>query len=320
VPGILAEGVTLLGGAPKIGKSWLALGLAIAVASGGKALGSIKVDQGDVLYLALEDTGRRLQARLARLLSESGDWPTGLTLAVECPALPEGGTEQITAWLSKRRDARLVIVDVFERIRGRGLSQQSAYSADYAAVKAAKAIADYFGVAMVLIHHVRKAASDDFTELISGTNGLAAAADTIAVLKRARGELDATLHVVGRDVEENEFAMKFAADLSAWQILGQADTFGLDETRRKILLCVRANEGATTKAIAEGTGLPYERVKKALQRMSSDQQLDTDGHGRYLIPVPVVPDSKNGRPGDEPSGTLPMSPGVPDVPRSASGE
>jgi hypothetical protein len=296
VPGIIAEGVTLLGGAPKIGKSWLALGLSLAIASGGKALGSIAVEPGPVLYLALEDTGRRLQARLEKVLRQGQPWPEGLTLAVECPALPEGGAEQIGGWLARHPDARLVVVDVFERIRGRGLSQQSAYSADYAAVKTAKTIADYFGVAMVLVHHVRKAAADDFTDLISGTNGLAAAADTIAVLKRARGDVDGTLHVVGRDVEENEYAMRFAADLSAWQILGLSETFGLDETRRKILLYLRSNNGATPKTIAEGTNLKHELVKKTVQRMSDAGQLDTAGHGRYLIPVPAVPDDQNSRP------------------------
>jgi hypothetical protein len=252
-----------------------------------------------VLYLALEDTGRRLQSRLAKVLQHNAAWPEDLTLAVECPPLPEGGVEQIAGWLTKHPDARLIVIDVFERIRGRGVSQQSAYSADYAAVKAAKSVADHFGVAMILVHHVRKAASDDFMDLISGTHGLAAAADSIAVLKRARGELDGVLHIVGRDVEEQEFAMKFAADLSAWQILGPAETFGLDETRRKILLYVRANNGARPKAIADGTGLPYETAKKAVQRMADDGQLDTDGHGRYLIPVPPVPEDQNARSGTE---------------------
>ncbi|MGI8701240.1 MAG: AAA family ATPase [Nocardioidaceae bacterium] len=69
VPGIIAEGVTLLAGAPKVGKSWLALGLGIAVATGGKALGALDVMEGDVLYLALEDPPRRLQDRLAKVLS-----------------------------------------------------------------------------------------------------------------------------------------------------------------------------------------------------------------------------------------------------------
>ncbi len=68
VPGYIAEGLTVLAGRPKLGKSWLALDLAVAVATGGAALGSIRVEQGDVLYLALEDNERRLQKRLMQLL------------------------------------------------------------------------------------------------------------------------------------------------------------------------------------------------------------------------------------------------------------
>ena len=80
VPGIVAEGVTVLAGAPKAGKSWLGLGLGLACATGGKALGSIDVDAGPALYLALEDTGLRLQTRLRLVLGEDPA-PTTLTLA-----------------------------------------------------------------------------------------------------------------------------------------------------------------------------------------------------------------------------------------------
>lgn len=68
VPGILAEGVSLLAGPPKVGKSWLSLGLALAVAAGGQAFDSVPVQGGPVLYLALEDTPRRLQTRMGKLL------------------------------------------------------------------------------------------------------------------------------------------------------------------------------------------------------------------------------------------------------------
>ena len=61
VPGIISEGVNLLAGPPKVGKSWLSLGLALSVAAGGQAMDSVPVESGPVLYLALEDTPRRLQ-------------------------------------------------------------------------------------------------------------------------------------------------------------------------------------------------------------------------------------------------------------------
>src|SRR5690606_36472772 len=69
VPGILAEGVNLLAGPPKVGKSWLSLGLGLSVAAGRTAFGSIEVEGGPVLYLALEDTPRRLQTRMRKILN-----------------------------------------------------------------------------------------------------------------------------------------------------------------------------------------------------------------------------------------------------------
>jgi RecA-family ATPase len=66
VPGLLAEGLNLLVGSPKIGKSWWALNVAVSVAQGGKALGRVDVPEGDVLYLALEDGTAALLEAAAR--------------------------------------------------------------------------------------------------------------------------------------------------------------------------------------------------------------------------------------------------------------
>ncbi len=185
VPGVLSEGVNLLCGPPKVGKSWMSLGLGVDVALGGKAFGRIDVEPGPVLYLALEDTARRLQSRLGKVLGDR-QAPAGLTLATACPPLPQGGDEAIAAWLDRNRDARMVIIDVFAKLRGMSLPGMSAYDADYAAVGRAKRVADEYGVAVVLVHHVRKAGADDFLSEVSGTNGLAGAADATLVLKRAR--------------------------------------------------------------------------------------------------------------------------------------
>jgi hypothetical protein len=159
VPGIISEGVNLLAGPPKVGKSWLSLGLGLSVALGSKAMDAVPVEGGPVLHLALEDTPRRLQSRIGKVLA-GRPAPAGLTLATACPPIPQGGDEAIGAWLDANRDARMVIIDVFAKMRGMSSPGMSAYDADYQAVGRVKRIADNYGVAIVLVHHVRKAGSD----------------------------------------------------------------------------------------------------------------------------------------------------------------
>jgi hypothetical protein len=204
VPGLISEGLNLLVGAPKLGKSWLSLGMAAAIASGDPVLGSIPVEQGPVLYLALEDTGRRLQRRRAIQIRGGSRTTPHLRMETVCPVWNAGGEGAIQQWLEDNRNARLVIIDTFEKIRGRGPSSGSAYADDYLAAGRIKELADHYGVPFLVVHHVRKAAADDFLALVSGTNGIPGAADTILVLERSRGSADGVLHVTGRDVEEND--------------------------------------------------------------------------------------------------------------------
>jgi hypothetical protein len=300
VPGLVPEGCILLAGPPKVGKSWLTLGLGLSVASGGKALGRLDVPAGDVLYLALEDTPRRLKDRLVKMLA--GDpAPAAMTLATTCPPLPEGGAKRIGLWLDAHPDARLVVVDVFTRMRGPRPAGASLYEADYGAVAQMKAVADAYGVAIVLVVHVRKADAEDFLETVSGTNGLAGAADAVAVLRRVRGKADGLLQITGRDVEEASYALKFAADLGAWQLLeGPAAEHVLANTRAAIVAAVRQSPGIRPRQLANVAHLEYELVKKTVQRMVDVGQLDTDGNGHYFVPavpdvpgVPAVPEEEN---------------------------
>jgi hypothetical protein len=284
VPGVICEGVTLFCGPPKVGKSWLSLGLALAIAAGGYAFDCLRVVAGPVLYLALEDTPRRLQARMRQLLGGQPA-PGGLTLATECPPLPQGGDEAIAAWIDRHRAARLVVIDVFAKMRGASPPGMSAYDADYAAVGRAKRIADAYNIAVVLVHHVRKAGSEDFLEMVSGTNGLAGAADATMVLKRARGQADGALFVTGRDVDEAEYALAFQPASGAWRLLdGPASDHMVGDTRAAITRYLRANPGSTPKAIAEATGLNPATVRQACPRMLADAQVTCDTRGRYTLP------------------------------------
>ena len=284
VPGILCEGFSLLAGPPKVGKSWLSLALALAVAGGGQAFGSIPVRRGPVLYLALEDTPRRLKSRMSMLLGDETP-PPGLDIATDWPTLPAGGDRAIAAWLDANRDARLVVLDVFAKLRGVSPVGMSAYDADYAAVGRAKTIADNYGVAVVAVHHVRKAGSEDFLQEVSGTNGIAGAADATLVLKRARGQHDGVLHVTGRDVDEVEIPLRLDPTTKHWKKLeGSAEEYNLGPTRASILRYVRENSEITPKEITSGTGLSYDTVRRTCARMADAGQLTVDASSRYSAP------------------------------------
>lgn len=280
VSGILVPGLTLLVGAPKLGKSWMALNVAAAVASGGRALGNVTVDAADVLYLALEDPPRRLQERLTIVL-EGSPVPAGLSFATEWPLLHDGGADLLDQELADNPDIKLVIVDVMTKIRGTTDHREDRYQADYRAMTYLKNVADHHNVAVLAVHHTRKASADDWVDTVSGTNGITGAADTIAVLSRSRGSADATLHVTGRDVPETKYALNLTG--GRWTILdGPAQDYDASEQRRKIVTYLRENEGAGPKAIADATGIAHGVVKHLVRRMVDSGQLDTDGDGRYF--------------------------------------
>jgi RecA-family ATPase len=297
VPGIIAEGLNLLAGAPKAGKSWAALGLGLAVASGGRAFGRIEVEQGDALYLSLEDPPRRLQRRLRQILGTEAA-PARLDIWTASERFPEG-VDPIEAWCDDHPNARLVMVDVLAKVRPLADPKQSSYDGDYRALHDLKRLVDERGLAAVVLHHTRKANADDWLDTVSGTQGLAGASDAVIVLRHQhRGSATAELLVTGRDVEDAKHALEFRADIGSWCLLdGPAEDYELGDTRRDIVRLLRDNEALTPKQVAERLGVDdkgYERVKKTMRRMADDDQIDTDGAGHYfplsLVPhVPVVP-------------------------------
>jgi replicative DNA helicase len=164
VPDLLPEGLTLLAAKPKLGKSWMALGLALAVASGGLALGEAQVQQGDVLYLALEDSPKRLHKRAEQLLRDQPA-PHALQLGTDWPRLDQGGARLLEVWLKAHPDARLLILDTFAKIRGTARSA-TLYGDDYASLEQVQRLAHAHSIAILVIHHTtpaRRAAKTRWT-------------------------------------------------------------------------------------------------------------------------------------------------------------
>ncbi|KRA84174.1 AAA family ATPase [Altererythrobacter sp. Root672] len=290
VPGLLAEGATLFAGKPKIGKSWMAYDFALAIASGRPVFGSIPVTQGDVLYLALEDSERRLKSRLLKKGIRQA--PDRLTLATEWPGLDEGCIAELEAWADAVKRPSLVIVDVLKMVRGVTRGTESLYDADYRALTGLATFARNRGIAVMIVHHVRKMEADDPLESISGTNGLTGAADCVMVLKRESGTGHCTLYVRGRDVEESEKAVRFKPDNGTWELLGDANEVGRTNERQLILDALRKHDKPlSVRDISDLVGKNYDAIRKTLVRMWDAGEVLKEGRGLYACPM--CPDVRN---------------------------
>jgi hypothetical protein len=266
----------------------MVLGLAVAVATGGKAFDYQLVTAGPVLYLALEDSPIRLQSRLEDLIGD-GDAPEDLHIWTEVER-GRPGVDAIEGWLDEHPTARMVIVDVLAKFRARTKGDDR-YQADYDAMSDLKGVADRQGVAVavvvVVVHHTRKSAgtAEDFLEEVSGTNGIAGACDTIAVLRRGRAENDATLAVTGRDILEAEHTLTLTG--CHWRMIGGPDAIlRLAPTRQAIFAALRSlGKSSRPVDVAKRVDSSRDTVRKTMQRMADADQIMTDGHGRYWVPA-----------------------------------
>lgn len=281
LPGYIPEGVTLFVGKPKIGKSWLLLDVCIASAAGRFALGSIKPAQGDVLYLALEDSKRRLKGRLEKICPQESV-PARLSFHTVWRRVSAGAVEDIAEWCDSVANPLLVVVDTLERIRPTSKPGSWQYSNDYAAISALQTLAHERRLAIVVIHHVRKMDAEDPFDTISGTNGLAGAADTILVLKRQAGNI--TLHARGRDIEETATACQFNKSTCRWTFVGEADEVQGSAERGAVLeaLSCCGTDGMSIREIMVATGRrDRNAVDQLLYKMLHNGEVERPKRGVY---------------------------------------
>ena len=220
VEDLLPQGLHLLAGAPKIGKSWLALWLCLRVAQG-EPLWNFATKPCEVLYLCLEDSFQRIQNRLLDLTEDA---PSTLHFAVMSQQLHDGLVEQMEQFLREHPATGLVVIDTLQRIRAAG-NEPNPYASDYRDIGVLKALADRHRIAVLLIHHLRKMNDDDPMNMISGTTGLSGATDSNFVLRRSkRRENTATLYCTGRDISYRELSLEFDNESHVWNLL--SDDYG----------------------------------------------------------------------------------------------
>ena len=210
---LIPAGICVLGGAPKVGKSWLALDLCMKVAKG-ERFWNQRTRQGTTLYLALEDRFKRVQSRLYTITDEMSP---NAHVAVQANKLGEGLSQQILSFLKKYPDTVLVVIDTFQIVRGG--SSDVTYAGDYGEVRQLKEIADAHGLTILLLHHLRKAGDSDPLNRLSGSTGLTGAMDAVYVLDRKRGDANAVLMCTGRDIEDRKLALEMDGKSFTWTLL-----------------------------------------------------------------------------------------------------
>lgn len=236
IDGLLYAGTYLFVGAPKVGKSFLMAQLAYHVSTG-LSLWEYPVHQGTVLYLALEDDHRRLQARLYRMFGT--DTAQSLYFAIYAKQLGGGLEEQLKKFVREHPDTKLVIIDTLQKIREAG-GEKYSYANDYEVVGKLKQLADESGFCLLLVHHTRKQQADDKFDMISGTNGLLGAADGAFLLqKEKRTDSAATLDISGRDQQDQRLYLTRDAERLVWR-LDRAETELWQEPPDPVLEAVAA--------------------------------------------------------------------------------
>ena len=220
---LLPQGLCILGGSPKVGKSWLVLDLCVHVAQG-TPLWGLDVARGDVLYLCLEDSERRIQERLNTI---TDNVPDGMYFATGCTSIESGVCDWLRDFKRQHPEVSLVAIDTFQLIRTP--TPDVSYGGDYAELRVLKELADELGICLLLVHHLRKMNDKDPVNKLSGSTGISGAVDAIFVLdKNERFERLATFYASGRDIRDRKIQLELDEYTCTWNLL--SDSLTMPET------------------------------------------------------------------------------------------
>lgn len=214
---LISQGLHILAGSPKVGKSWLALWLAVTVAKG-EPVWNMTTKQGTTLYLCLEDSVLRIQNRLFEITEDA---PDSVHFCTECALIDQGLEEQVDAFVAAHPDTVLVIIDTLQMVRP---IHDATYANDYRDLSVLKRLADKHGIAILLIHHLRKEKAEDVFHRISGTTAISGAVDSsFTLVEEKRGSGRAKLSCIGRDIEYRELTLERNGE-NVWELVSDSQT------------------------------------------------------------------------------------------------
>lgn len=255
IPGVLPTGNIILAARPKMRKTWLALQLGMAVASGGKFL-EWECAKGDVLFLGLEDNERRIRERIRLLntfnmapptLDNFRYWTGGMSedshgkLYVSDPQeaaetlsmFPKGeaGVDALEQYIEQFPETSMIVIDTLAHFKGHS-NNRDVYARDYEAMMPITKLAARKKVLIIPVTHEKKGLanvdSGDFLEDVTGSAGNTGGSDGVISIKGKRGVQDENesrkLYISGRDVPHDyEVDMTFDAERGGWLTAARQD-------------------------------------------------------------------------------------------------
>ena len=226
IDGVLSDGLAIMAGDSKIGKSWMVLWMCLQISKGEPVWG-LPTRKTDVVYLALEDREWRVQQRMQDLTDTP---PDNLHFGFSCGQLGAELESQIEDVLKDYPSTGLLFIDTLQMVRDNVSAKVNAYAQDYKDLSSLKKIADNHGICIFVVHHTRKErdGGNIFNDM-TGSTGIMGVADTGMILRKEdRFGDNATLCITGRDVEEKKLKMQMCG--VKWEI---TEELSADDLRKE---------------------------------------------------------------------------------------
>ena len=292
VPKILPEGLVCIAGRPKAMKSWTALLIAYSVQNGLEIWGN-QCEKGDTLYLALEDSKRRMKSRIQKLGFSELDAPT---INLEAPYLNMGLEESIQEWINSVSNPKLVVIDTLARVKPKTKrTSGTVYDLDNELLRKIQKLGMDNGITISFITHLSKASQDYSFDKITGSVGLQGMTDAMWLLDRGDNQPNASLIGRGRDIEDFEYSLEWDDESWRYKYKGIKWELELSESRKAILnhmkgFLEQGKQEVQPKDIYNAMGFKASQkeaknISKTMERMQKDFTLHQGKvYGTYALP------------------------------------
>lgn len=270
---VIDEGLTLMGGKKKLGKSWFCLQLATAVATGAPCLGR-ETARGSVIYLCLEDGRRRLKGRLEKQHAPGG---LPITYYTRFPPLDGDGMGMLLDLLAEDKPRLLVLDTLAAAKTGKVDENVAGPMADIG--NSLRVLAQVYHAAVFATHHHGKLVGGNPGDDLRGSSALGAAGDVNLGLYREQGGY--LIRGEGRDVGEFTIPIKFDNESTwAWQPRDGASCMAVrDETDRAIIDAIRELGAASAERVSEHLGKSPRGTADRLRKLAADGVLQAQPDG-----------------------------------------